>query len=131
MRILVNVLAAIGILTLGFVGILWFSAKDATRSDPACSTSDIKIDKVNGRVDGDWIYVAGRLINNCDKPIGVQIKVTIYDKNGNILTVHDSWPASIKNIPAHTDFPFEDMIQRVRGFDKFEIRVIEVKNWRQ
>jgi len=83
---------------------------------PGCNVSDIGVDKLNGRVDGDWIYIAGRLINNCARPTGVQIKVTIYDKGGNILTVHDPWPASVNNIPARSDFPFEDMIQRVEGF---------------
>src|SRR5450759_1440473 len=98
MRTLVNILAAIGLLALGYVGIIWFAAKDATQpsihaytptSEPACSTSHITIDRLKGRVEGDWIYVAGRIVNNCDTPTGVQIKVTIYDKKDNILTVND------------------------------------------
>jgi hypothetical protein len=59
----------------------------------------------------------------------VQIKVTLYDKDGGILTVHDTWPASISNIPAKSDFPFEDMIRRQPGFKSFDVRVIATKTW--
>jgi len=96
-----------------------------------CQPSDIGVDKLKGRVERDYIYIVGRLMNNCAQATGVQIKVTIYDKAGDILTVDDSWPASINNIPARSDFPFETMIRRVHGFAKYDVRVIATKTWRR
>ncbi len=94
-----------------------------------CTPSDITIDKIKGRVDGDYLYITGRLVNNCSAATGVQIKITIYDKSGDVLDVSDTWPASINNIPAKSDFPFRDMMRRVRGFSKFDVRVIATKAW--
>jgi hypothetical protein len=96
-----------------------------------CRPSDIAIDKIKGRVDGDYIYITGRLVNNCATETGVQIKVTVFDKKGDILAVHDTWPASINNIPARSDFPFQDMMSRVQGFSSFDVRVIAAKEWRK
>jgi hypothetical protein len=45
------------------------------------------------------------------------------------IQVDDIWPASIKNIPANVKFPFE-WLDNVEGFHKFDVSVIEVKNWR-
>jgi hypothetical protein len=93
----------------------------------ACTPSDIAVDKLNGRVDGDYIYITGRLVNNCASATGVQIKVTIYNKAGDILAANDSWPASINNIPARSDFPFQQGMDRRPGFAKFDVRVIATK----
>ena len=41
---------------------------------------------------------------------------------------HDIWPASIKNIPANTEFPFE-WIDHVDGFSRYTVNVIDVKTW--
>lgn len=94
-----------------------------------CKPSDIDIDKVRGRVDGDYVYVAGRLVNNCASATGVQIKITVYNKAGDILTVRDLWPASINNIPPRSDFPFEIMVPRQAGFANFDTRVIGTRVW--
>lgn len=93
-----------------------------------CQSSDISVGKLNGRVEGRYIYIAGRQVNHCTHPTGAQIKVTIYDEDRNILTVHDSWPASINNIPDGSDFPFEDMID-TGGFSSFDVRVVSTQTW--
>lgn len=97
----------------------------------ACTPSDIAIDKLKGRVDRDFAYVVGRLVNNCKIATGVQIKVTTYNKAGDILAVNDIWPASINNIPAKSDFPFEYGMDRLAGFSTFDVRVIATKTWPQ
>lgn len=81
-------------------------------------------------MEGTYIYITGRIINNCAEETGVQIKIAIYDKSGDVLTVNDSWPASINNIPARSDFPFQDMLRNVPRFSKFDVRVIAVKRWK-
>lgn len=96
-----------------------------------CKPADIGVDKLRARIEGAYIYISGRLINNCSQATGAQIKVVLYDKDENILDVNDSWPASINNIPAKSDFPFQTMMDRRKGFKQFEIRVIDTKVWRQ
>lgn len=96
----------------------------------ACQTSDIAIEKLNGRVDGDYVYITGRLVNKCAQATGVQVKLTVYDKAGGILSVNDFWPASIDNIPARSDFPFQYMVRRQPGMAKYEARVISTNVWR-
>jgi hypothetical protein len=98
-------------------------------SDPkGCSTADIEVDRLGGRIAGDWVHVTGSIINKCALPIGVEIKVTMYDASGGIISSKDIWPASIANIPARSDFPFEWM-DDVSGFKTFDVRVIRVKKW--
>ena len=95
----------------------------------ACGPSDIAVDKLKGHVKRNYIYIVGRLRNNCSIETGVQIKVTIYNKAGDILAVDDSWPASVSNIPAKSDFPFQHMTERLAGFESFDVRIIETKTW--
>lgn len=94
-----------------------------------CKTTDINLGKTNARTEGDYIYIDGTITNNCDSPTGVQLKMIIKDKDNNILKVHDMWPASTNNIPAHSDFPFESMERLVEGFDNYEVRIITVTSW--
>lgn len=151
MRKLVNVLAVIGaitILTLFVYGVSlqrksgggsgYSSSGSAapplveTRSEPAgCGVSQITLDGVSNRAEGDYIYVLGRLVNNCTEPTGVEIKVTVYDNAGGIVSVDDQWPASVSNIPSGGEFPFETMVRRAPGAAKVDVRVISVKQWRQ
>lgn len=95
----------------------------------ACAPSDIAVDKLEGRVQRNYIYIVGRLQNNCSMETGVEIKVTIYDKAGDILAINATWPASINNIPAKSYYPFEHMMKRIAGFSNFEVRVIATKTW--
>jgi len=93
-----------------------------------CSVSDIKIDKLRDRQDGEYIYITGRLINNCSRAIGPEVKITLYDSEENILAVNDMWPASLNNVPANSEFPFQD-VERVEGFDKVTAQVIGLRAW--
>lgn len=95
----------------------------------ACTTSDIFVEVHGTRVEYDYAYVTGRIINNCREPTGVQLKVTLYDQQGQIITSHDPWPASISNIPAGSDFPFEDQTSVSRRPARADVRVINVKHW--
>jgi len=103
----------------------------ATPSAPAtgCAPSDIAVENLRGRVDGDFVYVVGRLVNNCASATGAQIKITYYNASGDILSVKDGWPASTRNIPPQSDFPFEIGNNRQPGFEKFDVRVIATRAW--
>lgn len=97
----------------------------------SCSTSQIAVDKIQGRMDGDRLRFVGRVTNNCSVPTGPQLKVTVYNKQGDILTVYDFWPASINNIAPGQAYPFEASATRASGLHKFEIMVISTKSWAQ
>lgn len=100
-----------------------------TTAAPQCTPSDIKVDKLRATDIGyGYTRITGRLTNGCAEPVGPQVKITSYDRSGNILSVHDIWPASVSNIPAHSEFPFEWQ-DNVAGFDHFTISVIDVKRW--
>jgi hypothetical protein len=111
--------------------------KSAARSsaDPAitmptmCEPSDISVEVHSTRVEYDYAYVTGRIINNCSSPTGVQLKVTLLDEQGGVITSHDPWPASISNIPARSDFPFEDQLSVNRRPAQADVRVIRVRRW--
>jgi hypothetical protein len=97
---------------------------------PACGLSDITLDQLKARPDGDeYVHIVGRIINNCHTATGVQLKIVLLDRGGNILKVDDLWPASTNNIPPQSDFPFDMMIKSVPSFDRFQVRVTEVRIW--
>jgi type II secretory pathway component PulM len=98
-----------------------------------CQTSDIDIVDFRADTAGPGMTrIVGRLVNNCAQATGAEIKIVIYDKDDNILRVEDMWPASINNIPAHADYPFEWLEEiEVSSSLRFSVRVIEVKRWQR
>jgi HIRAN domain len=97
--------------------------------DAGCGVSDISVDKLHAHTeDTGFTRITGRLTNSCASAIGAQLKVTVYDKADEILNVDDIWPASINNIPARSEFPFE-WVERVDGISRFTVSVIAVKSW--
>ena len=112
----------------------YFSSQGMTSiadNSSKCKTTDINLGKTNARTEGNYIYIVGIITNNCDSPTGVQLKVIMKDNGNNILAVHDTWPTSTNNIPAHSDFPFELMEENRDDFDNFELRVIDVNLWKK
>jgi hypothetical protein len=116
-------------LLLACVLSIWHATASAASS--VCPVSRISIVNFRAQDEGTvTTSLIGSIVNKCDTPIGVQIKVIFYDETGGILRVEDMWPASIDNIPAHTDYPFQVRIGRVVGFKRVEVRVIETRTWR-
>ena len=126
----------IGAVVLGF----WISSRFTEHSSSqssgvtgdsvtSCTVSKVTVDKLRARSEGyGYFRITGRLTNKCDQPIGVQIKVTVYDRADNILASPDLWPASTSNIPAHSEYPFE-WLQESPGLHKFTVNVIELRTW--
>lgn len=96
----------------------------------ACRPSQIGIAKLRAVRDSDTGYtrITGSLTNNCTSPAGPRIKITVYDKAGNILSSEDMWPASVSNIPPNTVFPFE-WLDNSPYFDRFTVEVISISKW--
>lgn len=109
---------------------LMFAASScAFAQDTSCPVAKISIDKFHVYDEDIVTHVIGRINNHCDTATGVQIKVTFYDAAGNIARVEDPWPASTNNIPPHSDFPFEFVIERVKSYAKVGVRVIATNHW--
>ena len=101
------------------------SAADAA----SCHAADFEFEQLMSKHQGGFVYIVGRVMNNCDAETGVQIKIAILDHAGAVLRVADFWPASNDNIPAHSGFSFRTEIEGVESFDRFQVSVIKVKHW--
>lgn len=105
----------------------------AAAGEPSpCKPSDMKIEqvKVRGAEPGYTLqHVTGRMVNNCSKPIGAQVKIIYYGKGKEILKVQDVWPASVNNVEPRGDYPFDLVFEPIQGFEQLEIRVNRVEKW--
>jgi hypothetical protein len=96
----------------------------------ACRPADIAVEKVSRRVDGNITHVSGQLVNKCPQAVGAHIKVSLNDATDSPVMVQDTWPASVKNIPAKGTFPFDSAFRNAPpGIAKVDVRVLEVKFW--
>lgn len=96
-----------------------------------CKLSDITIDKLRGVAeDGGFARITGRVVNHCASAVGVELKITFYGKDGDILKVDDGfWPASVHNIAAGQEYTFEAVEDRADGFRRFEVEVVGLNVW--
>ena len=95
----------------------------------ACRTSDIAVEKLTHNVAGDTMRISGQVVNKCPQAVGVHLRVTVYDKTSSPIMVQDLWPASVKNIPAKSSFPFVSPFKGLNGSEKYDVKVLEVKFW--
>ncbi len=94
-----------------------------------CGTSDFTFHALRAQSAGyGFTRITGRISNNCAEAKGAQIKIMTYNRAGDILSDHDFWPASIENISANSEFPFEWLHTKV-VFAKFTVTIISVKSW--
>lgn len=102
-----------------------------------CTTSDISIKSMKARfVDecraSSCPYMKGVavLTNGCQEPIGVQLKITAYDKAGAPAATKDMWPASVKNIPpGDYTFSLDTWLDYDPEIKTFEITPVAVNRW--
>jgi hypothetical protein len=94
-----------------------------------CGTSDFTFHALRAQPAGyGFTRITGRISNNCAEAKGAQIKITTYDRAGDIISDNDFWPANIDNIPANSEFPFE-WLHTKAVFAKFTVTIISVKSW--
>lgn len=71
------------------------------------------------------------LNNRCLIPVGVQIKVTAYDKSGSPMATRDLWPSSTNNIPpGEYTFSIDQSLDYEPGMSSVDVAPISVKQWR-
>ena len=107
-------------------------------ANAACSISDIAIKSMKARfVDecqrSPCVYMKGVavLTNRCKEPVGVQVKITGYDKSDSPVATRELWPASIRNIPpGDYTFSLDQYLDYDPSIKRFDLTPIEVKQWR-
>lgn len=113
--------------------------KQLTSSSASCSPADIQIKSVKVKfVDecraSPCIYMKGVAVlnNRCSVPVGVQIKITAYDKSGSPMATSDLWPASTDNIPpGDYTFSIDHWLDHEPGMVSVDLAPISVKQWRK
>lgn len=77
-----------------------------------------------------YFTVVGELVNNCNAPTGVQVRFVGRDAKGNLVSVSEPWPASVRNIPPHSRSPFQTTAFRYdRAIKTLSAEAIQVKQW--
>jgi hypothetical protein len=97
----------------------------------ACSTSDVEVSKLRGESNGGYLYVYGVIKHKCSEPVGVQLKLTAYNKKGDIVDDRELWPASVRNIRPSTPYPFKLILETGGVKGTLDVDVIRVKQWKQ
>lgn len=106
-------------------------------AEPKCTVAEIEIKTFKaGFVDRcrtrscPGMNGAGTLINRCSTPIGVQVKFTALDAQGNVVSTKDMWPASIQNIPpGEYHFSLDGWLAHHPKIKSFTLSAITVKHW--
>jgi hypothetical protein len=94
-----------------------------------CDLSDIDVSGVRSRTEYQYVIITGTIKNNCSTACGVQLKATLYDKDGIVLDTSDFYPAGTANIPARSDFPFKAMLDNIKGGAKVSVTPLSVQGW--
>lgn len=102
-----------------------------------CNLTDISIKSFKAKfVDecrrSPCIYMKGVavLTNRCAEPVGVQIKITAYDKIGAPVATRELWPASVRNIPpGDYTFSIDQWLDYDPEIKQFDLVPISVKRW--
>jgi hypothetical protein len=105
------------------------SAAKPSAKPSSCRPSDFAFEQLKSRQGHGHVYIVGRVVNNCDRETGVQIKIAIVNHAGAVLRVSDFWPASTDNIPPHSGWPFQTEMEGDESFDRFQVTIIDVKRW--
>ncbi len=107
-------------------------------ANAACSISDIGIKSMKARFVNacetrPCIHMKGVavLTNRCKEPVGVQVKMTGYDKSGSPVATRDLWPASVRNIPpGDYTFSLDHYLDYDPSIKKFDLTPVDVRQWR-
>jgi hypothetical protein len=85
------------------------SAPSASDADE-CTIDKISLSHLLVSSDGsDYDNITGVIHNGCSTSIGVQLNETAKYANGDVAYTDKFWPASTINIPAGSDYSFDQM----------------------
>lgn len=104
------------------------------RINPRTLTATVKIKQVEITSQTKAIpttTVVGELINNCANPTDMNMRITLRDGNGKVVSVDDQWcsaPNTPHNTPAGESCTFKNT-QMVYGVTSVDFKLIEVRQW--
>lgn len=102
----------------------------AVAAPPECPPSSARVDKVRLVAARERVRLTGVVYNDCATPIGVQLKFTLYDRDGAVIVSEEFWPASVRNIPARGDYAIEYLTGALRAEPtRYDLRVIDTRAW--
>jgi hypothetical protein len=102
---------------------------DPVAQSNSCTPDQFKVTGLRGTNEYGQLSVVGTIRNTCAYAAGIQMKLTTYDKSGNVLNTEDEWPASVSNIPPDSPYPFKLMIAADDTMQKFNVINESVTKW--
>lgn len=109
-----------------------------TSKAASCSIADITIKSFQAGFQNvcaarQCMFMKGiAVLNNaCATPVGVQVKITGYNKAGEPIQTRELWPASVRNIPpGNYTFSLDSYLEYDPKMKKFNIEPIDIKDWK-
>ena len=77
-------------------------------------------------------WFVGEIRNNGPLAAGVELKATVRDEKGAVVDSAEGWPASTRNIPPNSTWPFRSFgwMKPCEGSCTAELRIVGAKVWR-
>lgn len=96
----------------------------------ACAPSDFSVKQASWhRENSEFVRIVGELTSNCSEPAGVQLQAAFRDKDGKVVTTDEFWPASTRNIAAHTEYPFSMLTRVGAQAATLNVLILEARRW--
>lgn len=100
-------------------------------AQPACSPSVFTVKGEKFRREYDNLRFTATVVNGGSMACGVQLKISTYDKAGDVLDTKDFWPASVRNIAPGASENFSYFIRYDKAATNYDIVPIDARVWRQ
>jgi len=115
------------------------TASTQSSKTAVCSVSDITIKSLKARFVNPCttrscytMKGVAVLTNNCKEPVGIEVKITGYNKAGEPVATRDLWPASVSNIPpGDYEFSLDTWLDYDPAIRRFALIPIRVRQWRR
>ena len=101
----------------------------ATAHKPTCGPANVSLSKLRTVTEHRYVTLTGLVRHNCLTAVGVQLKWTAYNPDGSIAFTDNFWPASVLNIQANTDYPFEKINPAPPGNWKYTVEAVGIDHW--
>ena len=88
---------------------------------------DLRLERTSSG--SNYSRVLGEIRNEATVAMGCELLITLRDSDEKIVASEQYWPASVKNIPSGSTWPFDYQIRDNKRSVKAEMTVIDVKIW--
>ncbi|WP_315707397.1 hypothetical protein [Brenneria uluponensis] len=113
----------------------FFKEDEVSRKNTSiCDISKITVTSFNAgfdRAESEYLRGAATIYNGCTRPVGIQMKISSYDRNRNIVSVQDFWPANIDNIPVgEYSFSLDMKLRYDKRIESFRLSPVSITEWK-